>query len=49
MSHAPSDVFEMTVRVVADARSWVLRNETPASYPSRCTASVDSWSQNPSP
>ena len=49
MSQAPSDVFEMTVRVVADAGSCVLRNDAPASYPSRCTASVDSWSQNPSP
>jgi hypothetical protein len=39
----------MTVRVVADTGSYVLRNETPASYPSRCTASVDSWSQSPSP
>ena len=31
MSHAPSDVLEMTVRVVAEAGSCVLMNDTPAS------------------
>ncbi len=45
----PSDVFEITVWVVVDAGSCVLRNETPASRPSNITTSLDAWSQKPRP
>ena len=31
MGHVPSVVFEITVQVVSDVGSCVLRNETPAS------------------
>jgi hypothetical protein len=49
IGHAPSDVFEITVQVVVDAGSWVLRNETPASHPSNMTTSLDASSQKPRP
>src|SRR5215212_7718131 len=49
IGHAPSLVFEITVSVTAARGSCTDRNETPASYPSRSTASFDAWSQKPSP
>ena len=49
IGHAPSLVFEITVSVTRARGSCTDRNETPASYPSRRTASFDAWSQKPSP
>jgi hypothetical protein len=42
-------VLEITVRVVADVGSCVLRNETPASYPCNSATSLDGWIQKPRP
>ena len=49
IGQAPSLVFEITVSVTRARGSCTDRNETPASYPSRRTASFDAWSQKPSP
>src|SRR6266498_3989993 len=49
IGHAPSLVFEITVSVTRARGSCTERNETPASCPSRRTASFDAWSQKPSP
>ena len=49
MGQAPLAVFEMTVSVSLAPGSCSERNDTPASHPSRMTASLDAWSQKPSP
>ena len=45
----PSVVFEITVCVIARAGSCTLRNDTPASIPTRLTIGFVGWIQNPSP
>ena len=45
----PSVVFEITVCVIARAGSCTLRNETPASMPTKLTIGSVGWIQNPSP
>jgi hypothetical protein len=47
--HAPPELFEITVCVRPSAGSCTLRNETPASYPTRITASLVRCSQKPRP
>jgi hypothetical protein len=49
IGQAPPAVFEITVSVTCVWGSCTERNETPASQPSRMTASVDAWSQKPRP
>ena len=39
----------MTVAVDPETGSCMLRNETPASYPSSITTALDAWSQKPRP
>src|SRR5215210_4262399 len=46
---APSVVLASTVWVTSAARSWTVRNDTPASAPIRTTASLVGCSQKPSP
>jgi hypothetical protein len=49
IGHAPSAVFEITVNVARACGLCTERNETPASQPSRITASPEAWSQKPRP
>lgn len=49
IGQAPSAVFEITVSVTCARGSCSERKETPASQPSRTTASVEAWSQKPRP
>jgi Ca2+-transporting ATPase len=49
IGHAPSELLEITVQVSADLGSCTLRNETPASNPSKMTLSLCCPSQKPRP
>ncbi len=49
IGHAPSELLEITVQVMADLASCTLRNETPASNPSRMTVWPCCPSQKPRP
>jgi hypothetical protein len=47
--HAPAVVLDSTVWVTPVVAAWTVRNDTPASAPSRITASPVGCSQNPNP
>ena len=45
--HAPSLVFDTTVHVMSVLRSWTLRNDTPASLPTRATTPSSARARTP--